>query len=122
MSLVLDLDIFKDEEKKLKFGGKEFDLSVIPFDVSLQFYELIPIFNKIDAKQNIDRDDLDKITIAITDLLKVSDETIDKAWVKKRVDIKRFNPLITFIFEALYGTGDAKKNSEADEASQVKST
>jgi hypothetical protein len=121
MSLVLDLDVFKDEEKKLKFGGKEFDLSTIPFDVSLQFYELIPVFNKIDEKKNVDREDFDKIISAITDLLKSADETIDKAWVKKRVDIKRFNPLITFIFEALYGDGK-KKEETAGEASQEKST
>jgi hypothetical protein len=123
MSLVLDLDIFKEEEKKLKFGGKEFDLSVIPFEISLQFYELTPVFQKIDDKQKLEREDYGKIISAITDLLRVSDETIDKNWVSKRIDIKRFSPLITFIFQALYG--DAKKNDQevpAGEANPEKST
>lgn len=120
MSLVLDLDVFKEEEKKLKFGGKEFDLSLIPFDISLQFYELTPIFAKIDDKQKLERDDYDKIISAITELLKTSDETIDKNWVRKRVNIEKFGKLVTFIFQVLY---DTKKNEEQEgESSLGKST
>lgn len=110
--MVLDLDAFSVEPKKVKLGGKEFDLSFIPFEVSLRIYSLIPEMEKMQEGRTITNDDYDKILAVLVEVLKISDETVDEKWLRRQINLKRFNPLITFIFSAVFDEG--KKNETED--------
>jgi hypothetical protein len=111
MSQVLDLDKFLPEEKILKLGGKEFNLTLIPAELTLRFYDLIPIMERLEKDKTINNNDYDIILKLIFDILKLSNE-IDFDWLKKQLNIERFNRIITYIFNALF---DTSKKNEAEE-------
>lgn len=118
--MVLDLDTFSGEPKKIKLGGKEFDLSFIPFEVSLRIYSLIPEMEKMQEGRSITVEDYDKILAVILEVLRISDESVDEKWLRRQINLKRFNPLLTFIFSAVFDEG--KKNDEAEEVLTSSST
>lgn len=123
MALVLDLDVFTNEKRELKLGGKTFNFEIIPFEITLRFYDLLPVIQKIDEHKNISAEDAGKIFDVFTDLLKLSDETVDLKWIKKNIDIKRFPLLVSFIFNMMFDI-DLKKNEiqENPEGSLPKSS
>ena len=111
MPKVLDLDNFTEEENVLNFGGKEFRFKIVPFCVALKFYETLPVFQKIEKEGQLKHEDFEQIVPLITELLSVVDKTVDDNFVKRNLDIKRFHPLVGFMFDIMFG--DAKKNEEA---------
>lgn len=115
--MVLDLDAFTGEPKKIKLGGKEFDLSFIPFEVSLKIYSLIPEMEKMQEGRTITVEDYDKILATVLEVLRISDETVDEKWLRKQINLKRFNPLITFIFSAVFDEGKKNESAEVDDTS-----
>ena len=109
MPKVLDLDNFAEEENVLKFGGKEFVFKIVPFAVALKFYETLPVFQKIENEGQLKHEDFEQIVPLITELLTIVDKTVDENFVKRNLDIKRFQPLVGFMFDLMFG--ESKKNS-----------
>ncbi len=61
MSQVLDLDKFRPESLDFTLGNKEFHIMKIPMDISLDFYELIPIFTELETSKKLKKADYFKI-------------------------------------------------------------
>lgn len=114
MSTVLDLNVYVSEPKVLKLGDKEFDLTDVPFGHALRMYELIPIIQKFESDKVMSAEDADKISNTIADILVEANDTVDRKWVLKRLDMKRFTPTVDFIFKAIFD--DGKKNGEEKQA------
>lgn len=117
MSLVLDLDVFKPtESKEVKLDGKTFDLTEIPFEISVQIYGLIPVVEKIEKEGKISREDYETIFRLVFDLFKMSDSNLDEMWLRKRITHKNFDKLMPFVFSALFD--DGKKNEPPAQENQ----
>ena len=106
---VLDLDKFLPEEKILKLGGREFDITTVPFIITLQVYEVIPIMTKIEQAISIPVEDYEKLLDVIFKVLQVSSPDLDRKWLEKNINIQRFNELMPFIFTALFDDGKKKE-------------
>ena len=106
---VLDLDKFVPEPKSLKLGGREFDITLIPFEITLRMYEILPVMEKMEKAQTISVEDYNRIFTVIYEALKFSDAELDEKWLRKQINSKRFNELVPFIFSAIFD--DGKKNS-----------
>lgn len=108
---VCDLEKFCPEKKIIKLGGREFDISVIPFEITLKMYEILPIMEKLEQSQVMTKEDYDKIFVLIYETLKLSDDDLEEKWVRRHITTARFNEIVPFIFSALFD--DGKKNEEA---------
>ena len=111
---VLDLDLFVPEPKDIKLGGKTFDITFIPFGIEIQLLTMIPQLNIIEANDNLPIEDAEKMIDLIYQVLKISDETLEKSWVVKRITTSRFNQIFPLIYTAIFDTGK-KKEAEAVE-------
>ena len=109
---VLDLDKFKPEERSIKIDSKVFDLTFIPFDISLEMYELIPVLQKLEETKKIEKEDYLKFLKIYAEIFKLSDETITFDWLRKRTNMERFNEMTPTIFAAIFAT--SKKNEAED--------
>jgi hypothetical protein len=119
MSQVYDLNKFRKQERVFKLEDKEFIFSKIPFSISCEFYELIPIFTRLEETKKINKDDYLKILKIIYEVFKLSDNTLEFDWLDKQVDMEIFNEIATTIFLAAFD--NSKKNTENEEDS-LKST
>lgn len=108
MSLIRDYDILKTEPKEIKLGGKTFDLSNVPFEVSLRVYDLMPIMEKISTAKKVDRESYDIIVSVVSELLHFKDAEVDELWVRKEITLKNFNFITQDILSAIFD--DGKKN------------
>ena len=111
---VLDLDKFVPEEKIVKLGNKEFDITVVPFEISLQIYDLIPMIQNLE-KGEITEEDYDKLFNILYRILKNSNDEIDEKWLRKQINLSRFKELMPFIFSSVFGD-ESKKNEEGDDS------
>jgi hypothetical protein len=109
---VLDLDTFYPEQKILKLGGRDFDITTIPFGVTLQMYEVLPIMQKIEKSEPITPDDADKLTGIIHKIISSSAPDVTREWVEKNITIARFNQVMPFLFDAVFDDGKKKAVSE----------
>jgi hypothetical protein len=114
MSYVLDLEKFRPEEAKIKIEDKEFDITFIPMDISLDFYELIPVFTDLEITKKIKKEDYLKILKLFYDIFKLSDETLEFDWLRKRMNIERFNELSPKIFMSAFSSSKKNKENEGD--------
>ena len=114
MSQVLDLDKFCPEPKSIKLGGKEFDVTMIPFELTLKLYELIPTMQKLEDTKKIEVEDYNKILKLILDILQLTDETITFKWLTRQINIERFNEITPFIFSAIFDSSKKKSESVDD--------
>lgn len=101
--LVLDLDTFVAEPRTLKLGGKDFDLSIIPFEYSLRMYDLIPVVEKLDKSERLAPEEYAQLIDLFALILGV-----DRVWLNKQINATRFTEITSFIFRAMYE--DGKKN------------
>jgi hypothetical protein len=108
---VLDLDILKPEEKKIILGGKEFDITFIPYDIALSVVDAAPALKKLEDKQLPTKDEYEKIFNIIFEIFHECDETIEKKWLRRQINWERFQELMPVIFSAIFGV--TKKNEKA---------
>ena len=109
---ILDLDAIKPKERKFKIGGKEIDVTVIPFDVMLDIVDNIDKFKLITANL----EEPDKLSAGdlkdIRELLQLlfdttvkvcsnSNKAINKEWLQKNVDMTQMIKLLAFIIGPL---------------------
>jgi len=112
MEQVLDLDAIYPEKKILKLGGKEIDLTIVPAGISMKVYNLTPLITKLE-KGEIEEEDYEKILAIIIEVLKNADDSITDEWVRKQINLERFQNMVSFIFGAIFGT--SKKNEQEDD-------
>jgi len=115
MSLVLDLDAISPKSQLVKLGDKEFDVSIVPFNVSLRFYDCMPILEKMENLKPLSEDEYKKILSIIYDIFKVSDPELTFEWICNKLNVDRFNKLLPLILDNMFGE-DAKKNKETAKA------
>jgi hypothetical protein len=114
VSLIRDYDILKSEPKEVKLGGKTFDLSNVPFEVSLRVYDLLPIMEQIGINKKVDKDSYNMIVSIIAELLHFQDAEVDEKWLRKEMTLKNFNLITQDVLTAIFD--DGKKNEEIKEA------
>lgn len=112
MSVVLDLDILQPEEKKVKLGGKEFDLTYIPYEFSLMVYEILPILQKLEERQLLTTAEYEKLFNITFGIFHNCDETIDRKWLKDKINWERFGELMPILYSAIFAS--SKKNEKAN--------
>ena len=112
--LVSEAGAFIPKDRIVSVGEKSFDLSEVPFEYSLRFYEMMPIFEKMQGGTFISSEDYAQMFPVIYDLFNFLDDSIDEKWLRKKITIKTFTPIMMSIFLAVFD--DGKKNGEADGA------
>lgn len=112
--LVSEAGAFIPKDRIVSVGEKSFDLSEVPFEYSLRFYEMMPIFEKMQGGTFISSDDYNRIFPVLLDLFKFLDESVEEKWLRKKITIKTFTPILMTIFFAVFDTG--KKNGEEEVA------
>lgn len=112
--LVSDANVFIPQDKSVLVGDRTFDLSEVPFEYSIRFYEMMPIFEKMQDGTFISSDDYNRIFPVLLDLFKFLDESVEEKWLRKKITIKTFTPILMTIFFAVFDTG--KKNGEEEGA------
>jgi hypothetical protein len=117
---VLDLDILKPDEKIIKLGGKEFDITFVPYDIALSVVDAAPALKKLEDKQLPTKEEYNSIFNIILEIFQSCDEDIDKKWLRKQINWERFQELMPVIFQAIFGV--SKKNETANEEDSLKST
>jgi hypothetical protein len=113
VSLIRDYDVLKSEPKEVKLGGKTFDLSNVPFEVSLRVYDLLPIMQTIGENKKVDKESYNTIVSVITELFKFRDPEVDELWLRKQMTLKNFNMITEDVLTAIFD--DGKKNEETKE-------
>ncbi len=114
MSQVLDLDKFRPESLDFTLGNKEFHIMKIPMDISLDFYELIPIFTELETSKKLKKADYFKILQLIYEICKLVDDTIELEWLRREMTIEIFNELSPKIFLAAFSPSKKNKENEVD--------
>jgi len=112
--LVSEAGAFIPKDRIVSVGEKSFDLSEVPFEYSLRFYEMMPIFEKMQGGTFISSDDYNHMFPVIYDLFHFIDESVEEKWLRKKITIKTFTPIMMSIFFAVFD--DGKKNGEAEGA------
>ena len=110
MSQVLDLEKFKKDSLTIKLGGKEFVITKIPFDISLELYDLIPVFQNMESEKKIKKEDYIKMLNVFYDIFKLSDSALEYEWLRKEIDQDVFSEISVPIFLKVFQ--DSKKNKE----------
>ena len=108
--IVLDFDDFIPEEKSIKLCGKRFDVTSIPFEVSLKFNEAMPIIMAMSKSEKISEGDSDVLLKLIHMAFQLSDPDIEFEWVKKNVTLQRFNKIVELLTKAMFDEGKKKDN------------
>jgi hypothetical protein len=119
MSYVLDLDKFRPEPLDITIGGKKFFIEKIPMDISLDFYELIPIFTELETSKKLKKADYFKILQLIYEICKLSDETLELEWLRRQMTIEIFNDLSPKIFLAAFSSSKKNKENEVDSLKSI---
>jgi hypothetical protein len=112
--MVLEKEVFIPESKYLEIGDRKYDLSEIPFEFSLRFYEMLPIFQNIGEGKFITSTDYNAIFPIIFDMLKFIDETTEEKWLRKKITLKTFSPILTTISAAIFFDGKKKEDEEQE--------
>jgi len=120
MSVVLDLDIFKPEEKSIKLGNKEFDITEIPYEFSLMVYESMPILKKLEAGEILSPEEYERFFNIIYGIFHNCDETVDRKWLKNKITWERFGQLMPVLYSAIFSS--SKKNETENAEDSQKST
>lgn len=115
MSQVLDMDIMCPEEKKIILGGIEFDLTIIPWEIGLRIYDLMPALTELEESGKISSEDYNKFMGIATDIFKLTDESITQEWLTRQISYERFVGMLPMLTKAVFAT--SKKN-EVEEDSQ----
>jgi hypothetical protein len=110
---VLDLDVICPDEKILTLGGKKFDITIVPARISFNIYEMIPMIERLE-KGEMSEEDYDKFFNVMFRVLSHADKSITKEWLESKLNLQRFEQVVTFIFGAIFGT--SKKNGEGEDS------
>ena len=113
MSQVLDLEKFKKDSLTIKLGGKEFVINKIPFDISLELYDLIPVFQNMESEKKIKKEDYIKMLNVFYEIFKLSDSALEYEWLRKEIDQDVFSEISVPIFLKVFQ--DSKKNKEKED-------
>lgn len=115
---VLDLDKFVPEKREIVLDGKTFDITFIPMELTLRFCELAPAMGKIEKSEKVEHGEFSKLLDLIYDIFKVSDESLEKRWLVRRLTLHRFNEILPEIALACFDDGKKK----AGDGEQIEST
>lgn len=110
---VLDFDDFIQEQKIIKLGGKEFDVTMIPFDVALRFNEAMPILNLISEGEGITEDQKEQLLKLIFLVFQLSDPELDYGWFRKQVTFNKFFKIVQTLTESMFDEGKKKEVQES---------
>lgn len=97
---IVDLDVIKPQQKKIKIAGKEIDLSIIPFERILDVIENIDTVDEND--KGYTKAILGNFNKVMRDILKDSDKEITDEWIDKNIDYTRMLALIQEIIMPLF--------------------
>jgi hypothetical protein len=115
---IQDKQVFIPEPMILNIGSKEFNISKVPFEFSLRFYELLDVFNVMSEGKFITNQDFQKIFIVIYDLLKFIDDTTEERWLRNEITMQNFSYIMTTISAAVFYDGKKKEAVQADATEQ----
>jgi hypothetical protein len=107
--LVLDLNEFKPQERKICLSDKEFDLTFIPFEISIQYYDLLPAMQAMSENKKIEISDFEKVFELIYSMFKISVPDLDKEWLRKEINFARMIKLLPYLSEAIFDDGKKKE-------------
>jgi predicted trehalose synthase len=110
MGYVLDLDVIKPEERKLKLGGKEFDITIIPMNLAVEFLEMREEIIGMVTENSMNRVTYEKVMDLFSRILQISHSDIDKTWLMNKMSMQRLKPFLDEMLEAIIGS---KKNEES---------
>ena len=115
---IIDLDVISPPKRTVKVKGKNIDISVIPFKVTVKMMRHAADFQKLGKMvEDGDIDDesqmaghLETMFDITRDILKNSDEDIDDKWIDRNLGSKQvillINKIMGFVFEEF---GEPKK-------------
>ena len=114
MSYVLDKEKFRPDPLIIPLGDKVFTIEKIPMDISLDFYDLIPIFTELETSKKLKKEDYFKILNLFHEIIKLADNTIEFEWLRREMTIEIFNELSPKIFLAAFSPSKKNKENEVD--------
>lgn len=115
MSYVLDLDKFKPDPLEVTIDGKKYVIPIIPSEFAFETYEFLPLIEKLEKTQRIEKEDYNKIVDMYARILKLADDSIDFEWLNKRVNFAIFNAITPIFFQAIFA-GSKKNEAEKEDA------
>lgn len=113
MSYVLDLRTVVPEKKEITIDDRTFDITIIPAEFAFETYDFIPLIDKLEKTQRLERDEFLKLLDMYFRIFKSLDDSIDYEWLRKRVNFEIFGKITPVIFNAIFAT--SKKNEGAGE-------
>lgn len=116
---VKDIEVFLPTSSILEIGGKTFDLSEVPFEFSLRFYELLPIFSQMSSGQFLSTSDYNQLFPVIFDMLKFMDDSVEEKWLRRKITLKTFTYVMTTISSAIFFDGKKKEEVETPKTEEV---
>ena len=106
---ILDFDEFMPEEKIITLKGKKFNVTEIPFEISLQFNQCYPVLTALSKNEEITKEDFNKLFKLIYSIFKISDPELDEQWLQTNLTLPRFNKIITLVSQAMFDEGKKKE-------------
>ena len=118
---IIDLDVISPPKRIVRVKGKDIDISVIPFNVTIKLMKYAAEFKKLgemveDGTVNDESQEgsmathLETMFDITRDILKNSDEDIDDKWIDRNLSGKQvillINKIMGFVFEEF---GEPKK-------------
>lgn len=115
---IIDLDVISPPKRIVKVKGKDIDISIIPFKVTVRMMQHAADFQKLGKMvENGDVNDESQMAVHLEtmfditrDILKNSDDDIDDKWIDRNLSSKQvillINKIMGFVFEEF---GEPKK-------------
>ncbi len=106
MEEIIDLDIIRPKEKKVKLAGKIVDVSYVPCGVTFEVDELIRELEGLDLKKLgsdkvLQKKGFDAALKLCSLFFSTNDPEMTESWFKKNVSIDQMNILVDAIRSAL---------------------
>ena len=116
---IQDKEVFLPASNILVIDNKSFDLSEVPFEFSLRFYELLDLFTQMSEGKFLTSSDYGRLFPVIYDMLKFVDDSTDEKWLRKKITLKNFTYVMTTISTAIFFDGKKKDEAQADGTGQL---
>jgi hypothetical protein len=118
-ALICNLDQIKGEEKTLILGGKSFDFTLIPFEITLDFLAMAPELQKLGGQDAPTKEIYGRVldlVLRIMQSVQPGDESITKEWLIKQINMDRVPALMDFLTGALV---NSKKNEAPEDEGEI---
>ena len=104
---VLDLDLLRPEQKIIKLGGKEIDVSFIPCGITFEVDRITREIGALDFEKVQEGGDETEKAFKLSMQLcavfcQINNPEMDEAWFKRHANPQQVNALVTEIKSTLY--------------------